>query len=98
MTRALCVNTLIFFTGARCCGNATPTVSHKVLFSIVLCIQTCLQSFHDISAVVRVVRSVLGLHSISLFGHLKELKHLLIKSYGLCVPNPSASVVACRRE
>ena len=56
MRQAPCANTLIFLLGARCCGNATSTVRHRVLFSIVLCIQTHLQSSsHHISAVVHVV-------------------------------------------
>jgi hypothetical protein len=51
MTQALYGNMLIF-TGAMCCGNATPTVAHKAVFSVQLYIETCLQSSHHIKTAV----------------------------------------------
>jgi hypothetical protein len=51
MTQALYANMFIF-TGARCSGNATPTVAHKAVFSVELCTQTYLQSSHHTNTAV----------------------------------------------
>ena len=101
MTQALCANTFIF-TGAMCCGNATPSVAHKAVFRVELYIQTCRQSSHHINAAVLQFDLHYDslLHTVQQYVWPPERTALPVdQKYWPCAPNSlSASVVTCRKE